>query len=294
MKSSIGKAFAMLALAVATVAVGYTAWETRNLRASLDGMAVHNETRINEMMHSLAYTEGQVATIRETVELLGGTGDATAQGSDTTALEGKITATVTAAQREVLQQELNKWTRQLRDQREKGLAALRQDLEQKLSGNAAKAEERDERWRELKALVQQSQRSLTTRLKELGSGLSNPSGAIKEQGATLANLEKRLGTVLETAEKGQQALTQRHQRDDKRWEDLLLALRENMEATQQRYAELAARLDEQRGGVQKPASAAQPKQQGQTDQRQQDAQADREKLEEFCAEVPQSALCQDL
>ena len=275
----------------AAVAVGYTAWETRNLRASLERMTAGNETRINEMMLALAHTEGQLARIRETVELLDGTGSGTAQGSGAAALEGKITATLTAAQREVLQQELGKWTRQLRDQREKGWAALRQGLEQKLSGNAAEAGERDQRWRELKALVEQNQRSLTTQLTALGSGISSPSGAMEEQGATLTNLEKRLGTVLEETKKGQQALNRQNQRDDKRWEDLLLALRENMEATQQRYAELAARLDEQRGGVQKPASAAQPKQQGQTDPNEQDA---REQLAEFCTEVPQSALCRDL
>ena len=284
-----GKAFTMLVVVVAAVAVGYTAWETRNLRASLERMTAGNETRINEMMLALAHTEGQLARIRETVELLDGTGSGTAQGSGAATLEGTITATLTAAQREVLQQELGKWTRQLRDQREKGWAALRQGLEQKLSGNAAEAGERDQRWRELKALVERNQRSLTTQLKALGS---SPSGAIEEQGATLTNLEKRLGTVLEETKKGQQALNRQNQRDDKRWEDLLLALRENMEATQQRYAELAARLDEQRGGVQKPASAAQPKQEGQTDPNEQDAQADR--LVEFCAEVPQSALCRDL
>jgi hypothetical protein len=282
----------MLVVVAAAVAVGYTAWETRNLRASLERMTAGNETRINEMMLALAHTEGQLARIRETVELLDGTGSGTAQGSGAAALEGKITATLTAAQREVLQQELGKWTRQLREQREKGWAALRQGLEQKLSGSAAEAGERDQRWRELKALVERNQRSLTAQLTALGSGLSSPSGAIEEQGATLTNLEKRLGTVLEETKKGQQALNRQNQRDDKRWEDLLLALQENMEATQQRYAELAARLDEQRGGVQKPASAAQPKQEGQTDPKEQDTQADR--LEEFCAEVPQSALCQDL
>ena len=286
-----GKAFTMLVVVAAAVAVGYTAWETRNLRASLERMTAGNETRINEMMLALAHTEGQLARIRETVELLDGTGSGTAQGSGAATLEGKITATLTAAQREVLQQELGKWTRQLRDQREKGWAALRQGLEQKLSGNAAEAGERDQRWRELKALVERNQRSLTTQLTALGSGISSPSGAIEEQGATLTNLEKRLGTVLEETKKGQQALNRQNQRDDKRWEDLLLALRENMEATQQRYAELAARLDEQRGGVQKPASAAQPKQEGQTDPNEQDA---REQLAEFCTEVPQSVLCRDL
>ena len=289
-----GKAFTMLVVVVAAVAVGYTAWETWNLRASLERMTAGNETRINEIMLALAHTEGQLARIRETVELLDGTGSGAAQGSGAATLEGKITATLTAAQREVLQQELGKWTRQLRDQREKGWAALRQGLEQKLSGNAAEAGERDQRWRELKALVEQNQRSLTTQLTALGSGPSSPSGAIEEQGATLTNLEKRLGTVLEETKKGQQALNRQNQRDDKRWEDLLLALRENMEATQQRYAELAARLDEQRGGVQKSASAAQPKQEGQTDPKEQDTQADREQLAEFCTEVPQSALCRDL
>jgi hypothetical protein len=278
----------MLVVVAAAVAVGYTAWETRNLRASLERMTAGNETRINEMMLALAHTEGQLARIRETVELLDGTGSGTAQGSGAATLEGKITATLTAAQREVLQQELGKWTRQLREQREKGWAALRQGLEQKLSGNAAEAGERDQRWRELKALVERNQRSLTAQLTALGS---SPSGAIEEQGATLTNLEKRLGTVLEETKKGQQALNRQNQRDDKRWEDLLLALRENMEATQQRYAELAARLDEQRGGVQKPASAAQPEQEGQTDPNEQDA---REQLAEFCTEVPQSVLCRDL
>jgi hypothetical protein len=278
----------MLVVVVAAVAVGYTAWETWNLRASLERMTAGNEARINEMMLALAHTEGQLARIRETVELLDGTGSGTAQGSGAATLEGTITATLTAAQREVLQQELGKWTRQLREQREKGWAALRQGLEQKLSGNAAEAGERDQRWRELKALVERNQRSLTAQLTALGS---SPSGAIEEQGATLTNLEKRLGTVLEETKKGQQALNRQNQRDDKRWEDLLLALRENMEATQQRYAELAARLDEQRGGVQKPASAAQPEQEGQTDPKEQDT---RERLVAFCDEVPQSALCQDL
>jgi len=287
-----GKAFTVLVLVAATVAVGYTAWETRNLKVSLDRMAVGNETRVNEMMLALAHTEGQLARIRETVELLDGTGPGTAQGSDGV-LEGKITATLTAAQREVLQQELGKWTRQLQDQRQKGLAALRQDLEQKLSGNAAKSEESDKRWRELKALVQQNQKRLTAQLKEVSSGLSTPSGAIEEQGATLTNLEKRLGTVLEATRKGQEALDRQDQRDDKRWKELLLALQENMEATQQRYAELAARLDQQGDAVQTPARPAPAATQTQESRGTPNVPTQQERLAEFCAELPQSALCQN-
>ena len=288
-----GKAFTVLVLVAATVAVGYTAWETRNLKASLDRMAVGNETRINEMMLALAHTEGQLARIRETVELLDGTGPGTGQDTDAVALEGKITTTLTAAQREVLQQELSKWTRELRDQREKGLAALRRSLEQKLNGNAAKAEERDKRWRELKALVQQNQKRLTAQVKELGSGLSSPSGAMEEQGATLTNLEKRLETVLEATQKGRQALNRQDQRDEKRWKELLLALQENMEATQQRYAELAARLDQRSGAEQTPAGPAQPATRTQGSRGGQDRGLDQERLAEFCAEVPRAAICQD-
>lgn len=284
-----GKAFTVLVLVAATVAVGYTAWETRSLKVSLDRMAVGNETRVNEMMLALAHTEGQLARIRETVELLDGTGPGTEQRSDG-ALEGKITATLTAAQREVLQQELGKWTRQLQDQRRQGLAALRQDLEQRLSGNAAKSEESDKRWRELKALVQQNQKRLTAQLKELGS---SPSGAIEEQGATLTNLEKRLGTVLDATRKGQEALDRQDQRDDKRWKELLLALQENMEATQQRYAELAARLDQQGGAVETPARPAPAATQTQESRGTPNVPTQQERLAEFCAELPQSALCQN-
>jgi hypothetical protein len=280
----------MLVVVAAAVAVGYTAWETRNLRASLERMTAGNETRINEMMLALAHTEGQLARIRETVELLDGTGSGTAQGSGAATLEGKITATLTAAQREVLQQELGKWTRQLREQREKGWAALRQGLEQKLSGNAAEAGERDQRWRELKALVERNQRSLTAQLTALGS---SPSGAIEEQGATLTNLEKRLETVLEATQKGRQALNRQDQRDEKRWKELLLALQENMEATQQRYAELAARLDQRSGAEQTPAGPAQPATRTQGSRGGQDRGLDQERLAEFCAEVPRAAICQD-
>lgn len=279
-----GKVFATLALVAIMVAVGYTAWETRNLRDSLDRIAVGNETRITEMMLSLLHSEGQLARIRETVELLGGSDGSDAR--DEGALAGKITATLTAAQREVLQQELGRWIRQLQDQREKGWAALRSGLEQQLSGHAARAEERDQRWQEWKTLVQQNQQSLATRLEELGSSLSDPSGAIEEQGATLTNLEERLETVLEATRKGQQALTRQDQRDDRRWQELLLALQENREATQQRYAELAARLDGRRG------AAPQPEPRGRGRRGGQDQRLDQERLAEFCAEVPQAAICQ--
>ncbi len=281
---------------LALVAVGYTAWETRNLRTDLDRIAVGNETRITEMMLSLLHSEGQLARIRETVELLGGSDGSDTAARDEGALAGKITATLTAAQREVLQQELSKWTRQLHDQREKGWEALREGLEQKLNGNAADAEERDKRWQELKTLVQQNQQRLAIRLEELGSGLSglpDPSGAIEEQGATLMNLDERLGTVLEATQKGRQALTRQGQRDDRRWQELLLVLQENMEATQQRYAELAARLDRRRGAAQQPARPAPPETQGQGGRGSQDQGLDRERLAEFCAEVPQAAICRE-
>lgn len=293
MFSWIGKAITRLTLLVAAVAFAYTAWETQNLRVSLDRMVASNETNITEMMIAVAHTEGQLARIRETVELLGGAEPA--QGSDTTALEGKITATLTAAQREVLQQELNKWTTQLQDQRERSLAALRKSLEQKLSGGAATDKARDQRWLELKALVEKNQKSVNDQLKQLGAGLSsNPSGAIEAQGATLTNLEERLAAVVKAASESQEALIRRNERNEQRWKELFLALQENMEATQQRYAELAARLDQQQGGARKPASTARPEPQVQESRAQQEARAEREKLEEFCREVPQSTLCRDL
>lgn len=286
----MGKSFAFLVLVAATVAVGYTAWETRNLRISLDRMAVGNETNITEVMISLAHTEGQLARIQEAVELLGGVGPE----ANASALEGKITTTLTAAQREVLQQELNKWAKQLEDRRQKGLVALRQGLEQKLSRGDAKAAERDKRSAELKALVEANQKNLTAQLQKLGDGLSGSPEAVKEQGEALTSLEKRLAAVLKATENNQKALSQRNKRDEKRWKDVFLALEESKEATQQRYAELAARLDRQRGGAQTPAGPAPTGQQGQAPQRSQEAQDEREKLAEFCREVPQSALCRDL
>ncbi len=260
----MGKAFAFLVLMVVAAAAGYAAWETRNLRASLDRMAVGNETNITEMMLSLAHSEGQLARIREAVELLAGAG--TEQGANAAALEGKITTTLTAAQREVLQQELNKWAKQLEDRREKGLAALREGLEQKLNRGDARAAERDKRSAELKALVEANHKNLTAQLKQLGDGLSGSPEAVEEQGAALTSLEKRL-------------------------KDVFLALQESKEAMQQRYAELAARLDRQRsGGQTRPAPAPQ----GPAPDRPQEAQTERERLAEHCRELPQSSLCRDL
>jgi len=285
----MGKSFAFLVLVAATAAVGYTAWETRNLRISLDRMAVGNETNITEVMISLAHAEGQLARIQEAVELLGGAGPA----NTASALEGKITTTLTAAQREVLQQELNKWANQLEDRRQKGLAALRQGLEQKLSRSDDKAVERDKRSAELKALVEANQKNLTAQLKELGDGLSVSPAAVKEQGEALTSLEKRLAAVLKATENNQKALTQRNERDDKRWEDVFLALKESKEATQQRYAELAARLDRQRSGAQTGAGAARTGQQRQAPNRPRETQTERERLAELCRAVPESDLCRN-
>ena len=294
MSSRSGRALTFLVLVLA-VAVAYTAWETRNLTVSLDGMAVGNETNITEMMISLARTEGQIARVRETVELLGRDGAAgTAPGADAAALEGKLTAALTAVQREVLQQELNKWVRQLEDRREKSWAALRKGLEEKLGRGDAGSGERDQRWAELKALVQQNRKSLTAGLKELGDGLSDPSGAIEKQGATLTNLEKRLAAVMKAAEENRTALAQRNERDEERWKELFLELRESKEATQQRYAELAARLERSQGEAGQPANAPAAGQQEQGSPQQQDEIMQRERLEEFCAEVPQSSLCRNL
>ena len=294
MSSRSGRALTFLVLVLA-VAVAYTAWETRNLTVSLDRMAVGNETNVTEMMISLARTDGQLARVRETVELLGRDGaEGTPRGADVAALEGKITAALTSVQREVLQQELNKWIRQLEDRREKSWAALRKGLEEKLGRGGAGSGDGDRRWAELKALVQQNRKSLTTGLKELGDGLPDPSGAIEKQGATLTNLEKRLAAVVKAAEQNRKTLAQRNERDEKRWQELLLELRESREATQQRYAELAARLDRSQGETGEPANAPAAGQQGQGSPQQQDEIMQRERLEEFCAEVPQSSLCRNL
>ena len=101
--------------------------------------------------------------------------------------------------------------------------------------------------------------------------------------------------MLKATENNQKALTQRNQRDEKRWKDVFLALEESKEATQQRYAELAARLDRQRSAAQTPTPVRPI--QGSRDKRPsqpQEAQTERERLAEFCREVPQSVLCENL
>ena len=197
----MGKSFAFLVLVAATVAVGYTAWETRNLRISLDRLAVGNETSITEVMISLAHAEGQLARIQEAVELLGGGGSAT----NASALEGKITTTLTAAQREVLQQELNKWAKPARGPAREGLGRVAPGAgRQKLSRSDVNAAERDKRSAELKALVEANQKNLTAQLQKLGDGLSGSPAAVKEQGEALTSLEKRLAAVLKATENNQE------------------------------------------------------------------------------------------
>ncbi len=296
MSSRFGKALAVVAIVAATVAMGYTAWQTRNLRDAFDRMAAGDEKNLTEMMIALAQTEGHLARVRETMELLGSV--VTSESDENAragALEGKLRSTLTAAQREVLQQELTKWARQLQDRREKGWAALRKSLKQELSRNEANARKRDRRWTELTAALGKNQKNLTGQLQALGDGLSKPSGATEEQGAALAALEKRLAVVLKEDEGFRRALSQRVERDDKRWDELFLTLQENKEATRQRYAEVAARLEQWRKESEEPSGTADTGQPGQgSPGTQSGTTEERERLAEFCNEVPQSALCRDL
>ncbi|MCY4487637.1 MAG: hypothetical protein OXF11_11065 [Deltaproteobacteria bacterium] len=284
MSSLFGKTITFLVLVVATVTLGYTAWEIRELKASLARTAQGNETNMTEMMISLAHAEGQLARVREAVELLGAAG--LSEGPEKTALEGKLAAALSAAQREVLQQELKKWARQLRDQRDKSLAAVRESLEREV-GRVAQGNQ------QLSALVEKNRGSLTQQLKDLGTSLAKPPGATARQDQTLANLEERLVGVAETVATQGQALARRNERDDKRWEELALALEESMKATQRRYAEVAALLKAQSDGVPKPVNAAEPVQEEPEEAAPAD-RVDQERLAEFCAEVPQSAMCKDL
>ena len=291
----MGRAFAVLAFMAVLAAVGYSAWETRSIRAALERMTEDNEADLTEMMISLARTEGQLARVRETAELLRGAGAQEAgQGADAGALAGQLAAALTGAQREVLQQELGKWAQDLADRREKGWAALQEALKQELGGDDTGAEE--QRWETLTALVQENRKSLTAQLRNLERGLSGPSGGTESRRAALTGLEERLAAVVEAGDRRDEAWTQRNQRDDKRWEELFLALQENKEATRQRYAEVAARLDQWRDGASRPAGSA--ARQGQAGGRDQGTRTgggtEREQLIEFCAEVPQSELCRDL
>ncbi len=286
MSSLFGKTIAFLILVAATVALGYTAWEIRDLKVSLARTAQGNQSNLTEMMISLAHAEGQLARVRETVELLGAGG--LSGNSDGTGLEGKLTAALTAAQREVLQQELKKWAQQLRDQRDKSLAAVRESLEQELGRSVAQGN------RQLSELVEKNQGSLTKQLKDLGTDLAKPSGSTARQGQTLANLEKRLAAVADTVKEQGQVLAQRNERDDKRWDEFSLALEESMKATQRRYAEVAALLKAQGDGTPKRVDPAGSGQAGQETPSPAIDPAQREWLVQFCAEVPQSTLCKDL
>ncbi len=289
MSSQFGKALAVVILLAATVAMGYTAWQTRNLRAAFDRMTAGDEKNLTEMMIALAQTEGHLARVRETMELLGSA--VTSEADDNAragALEGKLAATLTAAQRKILQQELKKWVAQLQEQREKGWAALREGFKQELSRSEAKGR------KELTATLNRNRRTLTNQLNALGKNLPKPS--TEEPGEELAALERRLAAILEADENRAQTARQRTERDEEYWKQLFLALQESQDVARRRYAELAARLDELRKeGSGKPSAVEEaPRQEPATPPAVQGNPTERERLAEFCAEVPQSALCRDL
>jgi len=286
MRSQFGKTVAVVAALMAAVAMGYTAWETRDLRMAFDRMAAGDEQNLTEMMIALAQTEGHLARVRETIELLG---SAVASESDEKAragvLEGKLTSSLTAAQREILQLELNKWAGQLQEQREKGWAALRESLRKELSRNETESR------KVLTSALNKNQRTLANQLK----ALSAPSGASEAQGKALAGLEQRLAAVLEAGENRAEAAEQRTERDAEHWKQLFLSLQESQEVERQRYAELAARLDELQKQLGRPSAVAGAPAQGPaTSPADQGDPTERERLAEFCADVPQSALCRDL
>ena len=100
--------------------------------------------------------------------------------------------------------------------------------------------------------------------------------------------------MLKATENNQKALTQRNKRDEERWKDVFLALEESKEATQQRYAELAARLDRQRSAAQTGAGPARTGQRRQAPSQPRETQTEQERLAEFCQDRPQSVLCENL
>ena len=286
MSSQFGKALAVVALVVATVAMGYTALQTRNLQSAFDRMAADDEKKLREMVIALVETEGHLARVRETMELLGSA--VTSEPDERTragALEGKLTATLTAAQREVFQQELKKWVAQLQEQREKGWAALREGLKEELSRSEAKGR------KELTTVLNKNRRTLTNQLNALGKNLAKPS--TEGPAEALAGLERR---ILKADENRAQTARERTARDQENWKQLFLALQESQNVAQRRYAELAARLDELQKEFGKPSAVAETPQQGATPgpAAVQGNPTERERLAEFCAEVPQSALCRDL
>lgn len=285
MSSRFGKALAVAALLAATVAMGYTAWQTRDLRSAFDRMAADDEKNLREMVIALVETEGHLARVRETMELLGGAVTSeTDEKARAGALEGKLTATLTAAQREVLQQELKRWVARLQEQREKGWAALREGLKQELSRSEAEGR------KELTTVLDKNRRTLANQLNALGKTLAKPS--TEGLGEALAGLEQR---ILEADEKRAQTARQRTERDEENWKQLFLALQESRDVARRRYAELAARLDELQKEIGKPPAVAAGPPQGQaTPPADQGDPTERQRLAEFCAEVPQSALCRDL
>ncbi len=287
MSSRFGNALAV-ALVAATVAMGYTALQTHDLRSAFDRMAADDEKKLTEMVIALVETEGHLARVRETMELLGSA--VTSEPDEKTragALEGKLTATLTAAQREVLQQELKRWVAQLQEHREKGWAALREGLQQELSRSETKGR------KELTTVLDRNRRTLTDQLNALAKNLAKPSA--DEPGKALAGLEQR---ILEADENRAQTARERTERDQENWKQLFLALQESQDVARRRYAELAARLDELQKEFGKPSVLAEAPQQGQAPPpvpaAVQGNPTERERLAEFCAEVPQSALCRDL
>ena len=288
MSSQFGRAFTVVAVLVAAVAMGYTAWETRNLRVAFDRMAAGDEQNLAEMMIALAQTEGHLARVRETIELLGSAAASDAdEKARTGALEGKLTATLTAAQREVFQQELKKWAGQLQEQRERGWAALRESLKNEVGRNESRSS------KELTAALDKNQRALTNQLNALGKNLAKPSG--EEPGEALAALERRLVAFLEADEIRAKAARQRTDNDAEHWKQLFLALQEGQDVERDRYAQVVARLDELRQEIGKQSAVAgEPQQEQATPPGDQGDPAERERLAEFCADVPESALCRDL
>ena len=263
--------------------MGYTAWETRDLRMAFDRMAAGDEQNLTEMMIALAQTEGHLARVRETIELLG---SAVASEPDEKAragvLEGKLTSSLTAAQREILQLELKKWAGQLQEQREKGWAALRESLTKELSRSETESR------KALTSALNKNQRTLTNQLK----ALAETSGASEAQDKALAGLEQRLAAVLEADANRAEAAKQQTESDAEHWKQLFLSLQESQEVARQRYAELAARLDELREELGKPSAVAEAPQAPPSAV--QGDPTERERLAEFCAEVPESTICRGL
>ena len=286
MRSRFGRTLVVVTVVVAAVVMGYTAWETRDLRVAFDRMAAGDEQNLTEMMIALAQTEGHLARVRESIEVLG---SAVASEPDEKAragvVEGRLTSSLTAAQREILQLELKKWAGELQEQRERGWAALRESLTKELSRSETESR------KALTSALNENQRTLTNRL----NALAKPSGASEAQGEALAGIEQRLAAILDADENRAEAARQRTERDAEHWKQLFLSLQESQEVARQRYAELAARLDELRKELGKPGAAAGAPQPGQaTPPADQGDPTERQRLAEFCAEVPQSALCRDL